>query len=62
MIVFLSLFHINNIIFEEDIALYTVVDQSMMVHSGFYMCLVFPKLIPLWLAPLLEPYCKEMIP
>jgi len=27
-----------------------------------YMCRVFPKLIPLWLAPLLLPYCKLITP
>lgn len=33
------------------------------IHIGrdFYMCRVFPKLIPLWLAPLLLPYCKLMM-
>lgn len=25
------------------------------------MCLVFPKLRPLWFAPLLDPYCKLMM-
>lgn len=27
-----------------------------------YMCLVLPKLMPLWLAPLLLPYCKLITP
>lgn len=25
-----------------------------------YMCRVLPKLMPDWVAPLLEPYCREM--
>lgn len=27
-----------------------------------YMCLVLPKLMPLWVAPLFEPYWREMTP
>lgn len=31
-------------------------------YSSFvYICRVFPKLIPLWVAPLLLPYCKLII-
>lgn len=36
-------------------------NRSQNALRSLYMCLVFPKLRPLWFAPLLDPYCRLMI-
>lgn len=34
--------------------------HELMVHFTIYMCRVLPKLMPLCVAPLFEPYCREI--
>uniref|UniRef100_A0A182J6J0 Uncharacterized protein n=1 Tax=Anopheles atroparvus TaxID=41427 RepID=A0A182J6J0_ANOAO len=33
---------------------------AAITDRSVYMCRVLPKLMPLWVAPLFEPYCSEM--